>query len=90
MKNSWVDKDLTENPKKKSFQKNGSVQNAIKNRTAKNWVQEELSKFRMKTKIDIIFFFKRQSKCHVFVKQICFSYGESPRTPPLEGTSLHR
>ena len=29
-------------------------------------------------------------KCHVFVKQVCFSYGESPRTPPLEGTSLHR
>ena len=33
---------------------------------------------------------RRQSKCHVFVKQVCFSYGESPRTPPLEGTSLHR
>jgi len=33
---------------------------------------------------------KRQSNCHVFVKQVCFSYGESPRTPPLEGTSLHR
>ena len=31
-----------------------------------------------------------QSKCHIFVKQVCFSYGESPRTPPLEGTSLHR
>ncbi len=28
--------------------------------------------------------------CGVFVKQICFSYGESPWTPPLEGTSLHR
>ena len=33
---------------------------------------------------------KAQSKCHVLVKQVCFSYGESPRTPPLEGTSLHR
>ena len=33
---------------------------------------------------------KRQSKCHIFVKQVCFSYGESPRTPPLEGTSLHQ
>ena len=33
---------------------------------------------------------KRQSKCHVFVKQVCFSYGESSRTPRLEGTSLHR
>ena len=33
---------------------------------------------------------KRQSKCHVFVKQVCFSFGESPRTPPLKGTSLHR
>ena len=51
-------------------------------------MEEEFSKF------PIIFFFlktlKRQSKCHVFVKQVCFSYGESPRTPPLEGTSLHR
>ena len=25
-----------------------------------------------------------------FCKAGCFSYGESPRTPPLEGTSLHR
>ena len=33
---------------------------------------------------------KRESKDHVFVKQVCFSYGELPRTPPLEGTSLHR
>ena len=33
---------------------------------------------------------KSRSKCHVFVKQVRFSYGESPRTPPLEGTSLHR
>ena len=32
----------------------------------------------------------RLSKCHVFVKQARFSYGESQRTPPLEGTSLHR
>ena len=29
--------------------------------------------------------------CGVFVKQVGrFSYGELPRTPPLEGTSLHR
>ena len=41
-------------------------------------------------KIEIKKTLKRQSKCHVFVKQVCFSYGESPRTPPLEGTSLHR
>ena len=33
---------------------------------------------------------KRQSKRDVFVKQVRFSYGESPRTPPLERTSLHR
>ena len=56
-------------------------------------MQEDLSKFSMrkrqrkeKKKKTL----KRQSKCHVFVKQVCFSYGESPRTPPLEGTSLHR
>ena len=57
-----------------------------------NWVEEDLSKFpvnsdKQKTNKKTL---KRQSKGHVFVKQVCFSYGESPRTPPLEGTSLHR
>ena len=33
---------------------------------------------------------RKRSKCHVFVKRVRFSYGESPRSPPLEGTSLHR
>ena len=72
--------------------------NAIKNRTTKNWVDKELSKFHIKKKRKKKKRKKdkkkktlnRQSKCHVFVKQVCFSYGESPRTPPLEGTSLHR
>ena len=57
------------------------------NRTNKNWAEEELSKFPMEKEEKTL---KRQSKCHVFVNQVCFSYGESPRTPPLEGTSLHR
>ena len=47
MKTSWVDKDLRKSPKKKSFEENGAVQNAIKNRTTKNWVEEELSKIPM-------------------------------------------
>ena len=39
---------------------------------------------------------KENKKRHQWVKMSClckagrFSYGESPRTPPLEGTSLHR
>ena len=59
-------------------------------------MQEDLSKFcmrkrqRKEKKKEKKKTLKRQSKCHVFVKQVCFSYGESPRTPPLEGTSLHR
>ena len=28
--------------------------------------------------------------CSIFEEQVGFSYGESPRAPPLEGTSLHR
>ena len=62
-------------------------------RTTTNWVEEELSKFPIKkkrTKNKKQKKTKKKSKCHVFVKQVCFSYGESPRTPPLEGTSLHR
>ena len=57
-----------------------------KNRNTTHWVEEELSKLAIKKRKRQ----KRESKCHVFVKQVCFSYGESPRTPPLEGTSLHR
>ena len=53
-------------------------------------MEVELSKFPTKTNKTTKTTLKRQSKCHVFVKQVCFSYGESPRTPPLEGTSLHR
>ena len=30
------------------------------------------------------------STINSILKQVGFSYGESPRTPPLEGTSLHR
>ena len=50
MKNSWVDKDLRKSPTKKCFEENGAVQNAKKNRTIKNWVEEELSKFPVKQK----------------------------------------
>ncbi len=61
-------------------------------------MEEDLSKFPMERKKEKKRKKKkkekntrnRQSKCHVFVKQVCFSYGEPPRTPPLEGTSLHR
>ena len=47
MKNSWVDKDLRKSPKRKCFEENGAVWNAIKNRTTRNYV-EELSKFPIK------------------------------------------
>ena len=57
----------------------------IRNRTTTNWVEEELSIFPLGKNKE-----RKKSKRHVFVKQVCFSYGESPRTPPLEGTSLHR
>ena len=87
--NSWEDKDLTKSPKKKCFEENRAVRNAKKNRTTKNWVEENLSKIPLKKKYQKKTL-KRQSKCGVFVKQVCFSYGESPRTPPLEETSLHR
>ena len=50
----------------------------------------KLSKFPTKTNKTTKTTLKRQSKCHVFGKQVCFSYDESPRTPLLEGTSLHR
>ena len=45
-----------------------------------NWVEEDLSKFpvnsdKQKTNKKTL---KRQSKGHVFVKQVCFSYGPLP------------
>ncbi len=42
---SWVDKDLTKTLKKKSFEENGALQSDLKNRTTKNWVEKDLSKF---------------------------------------------
>ena len=41
-------KDLRKSPKKKCIEENAAVQNAKKNRTTKNWVEEELSKLPMK------------------------------------------
>ena len=38
-------KDLRKSPKKKCIEENAAVQNAKKNRTTTNWVEEELSKF---------------------------------------------
>ena len=54
--------------------------NAKNNRTTQDWVEDELSKFPMekkkKMKKEEEKTPKKQSKCHVFVKQVCFSYGE--------------
>ncbi len=47
-KNSGVFKALRKSPKKKCFEENEAVQNAKKNKTTKNWVEEELSKFPIK------------------------------------------
>ena len=48
--NSWEDKDLTKSPKKKCFEENRAARNAKKNRTTKNWVEEDLSKFPKRKK----------------------------------------
>ena len=48
MKTSCVGKDLTKSPRRKCFEENGDVYNAVRNRTTKNWVEEELSEFPMK------------------------------------------
>ena len=66
MKNSWVDKDLRKSPKKKSFEENRSVQNAKKNRTTKNWVEEELSKFPMERERK-----KKRKKKRVKISRLC-------------------
>ena len=68
------------------------MQNAKKNKTTENWMEEELGKFHIKIIIKI--YIKKDTKETVKMSRLCkaglFSYGESPRTPPLEGTSLHR
>ena len=66
MKNSWVDKDQTKSPKKRCFEENGAVQNAIKSRTTKNWVEGELNKFPMK-KIEM----KKDTKKIVKMSSLC-------------------
>ena len=84
-KNSWVNKDLTKSSKWKCFEENSAVQNAIKNRTTKNWVEEDLSKFPMKKRKTL----ERQSKCHVFVKQVWFFFFTVNHRGPLPLRELH-
>jgi len=42
------DNDLRKSPKKKRLDEKRAVLNAKKNRTTKNWVEEDLSKFPIK------------------------------------------
>ena len=45
-----TEEGLAKSSKRKCFEEKGAVQNAIKNRTTKNWVEEDLSKFPIKNK----------------------------------------
>ena len=98
-KNSWVDKDLRKSPKRGSVLKRTELCRMLKRteplktgwkKSEGNSLSQQKKKEKKKKRERKRPTLKRQSKCHVFVKQVCFSYGESPRTPPLEGTSLHR
>ena len=48
LKNKWVDKDLSKSLKKKCIEQNTVTGIAQKNRTTKNWVEEDLNKFPKK------------------------------------------
>ena len=79
---SQTGKEPDENPS----EKNRALQNAKKKkRTLRRRVltEEGLAKSSEKQRSE------NTNKWHL-CKAGSFSYGESPRTPPLEGTSLHR
>ena len=52
-KYSCVDKDQSKSPKKKYFEQNAVPATAQKNRTTKNWVEEDLNKSPKKTLGDL-------------------------------------
>ena len=64
--------------------KNRALQNAKKSKTTKK-SSDRRSLARSSNKQHL----ENTDKWHL-CKTGSFSYGESPRTPPLEGTSLHR
>ena len=98
--NSWADEGQSKSPKMKLSDQKGalqkplweeqSLQNAKKNnKTTKNlrrrvlMIEEGLAKSSKNQHLE------NTDKWHL-CKAGSFSYGESPLTPPLEGTSLHR
>ena len=96
--NSWAEKDQRKSPrmnqsnqkgplrKKKNSEKNKALQNAEKN--------NKTTKKRSSDRRSLVKSSKKQHSENTDMWHLCkagsFSYGESPRTPPLEGTSLHR
>ena len=83
-----MEEDISKFPIKKKDKKRRRKKKKKKER--KKATKKEKKKRETKWKKRKRATLKRQLKCHVFAKQVCFSYGESLRTPPLEGTSLHR
>ncbi len=74
-------------PYENHSEKNTALQNAKKNNkktlSRRVLIEEGLAKSSKKQNSE------NTDKWHL-CKAGSFSYGESPRTPPLEGTSLHR
>ena len=94
--NSWADEGQSKSPKMKHLNQKGALrkplweeqrlQNAEKNNKTtirRVLIEEGLAKSSKKQHSE------NTDKWHL-CKTGSFSYGESPRTPPLEGTSLHR
>ena len=83
----------------------GALRNTKRNRTTKNSVEEGLKRLKRLSKqmkepnyvlsrTEPLGRGPRGQGCDTDKWRLCkagrFSYGDSPRTPPLEGTSLHR
>ena len=94
--NSWAEEGQRKSPKMNPSNRKGALQKPL-------WEEESYKMLRTTTKplrrrvLIEVGQAKRSKKQHSedtdkwhLCKAGSFSYGESPRTPPLEGTSLHR
>ena len=95
--NSWVEEGQRKSPKMKHSNRKGALQKTTLRRTEPYKMLKRTTKPLRRTVLIEEGLAKSSKKKHSentekwhFCKAGSFSYGESPRTPPLEGTSLHR
>ena len=86
---SWAEEGQRKSPKMNQIGKKPYENHSEKNRALQNAKKNNKTTKKKSSKSSKKQHLENTDKWHL-CKAGSFSYGESPRTPPLEGTSLHR